>query len=294
MAKRGKMTARRKVAIATWSAPREPNIYGKMTVDATNMLAYLDALREASGEKVTVTHFMGRVVGEALRKAPGLNGYLRFGKFREHEDVHISFLVALEEGANLGHVKVENIDKKSVSELATEFRALATKLRAGKDEDFKKSNNALRFLPTWLIRPLLFVTGWLTGAAGISVPSLGLKAFPFGAAIITSVGMLGLDEGFAPPAPFCRVPVYVLLGAIRDQPTVIDGELAVRKQMTITATIDHRFMDGFQGAILAKTVRSFFADPWQLGGVERPDAAQERAPAPSPTDANTAEATAEA
>ena len=35
-------------------------------------------------------------------------------------------------------------------------------------------------------------------------PGLGLEAFPFGSAVITSVGMMGLDEGFAPPTPFAR------------------------------------------------------------------------------------------
>ena len=33
---------------------------------------------------------------------------------------------------------------------------------------------------------------------------------------------------------------------------------------TITATIDHRFMDGFQGGVLARKVREIFADPTQL------------------------------
>ena len=88
-----------------------------------------------------------------------------------------------------------------------------------------------------------------------------LEAFPFGACVITSVGMLGLDEGFVPPTPFARVPLYVLLGAIRDQAVVEDGQVVVRPMLTITATIDHRFMDGFQGAVLARKVREIFADP---------------------------------
>ena len=34
--------------------------------------------------------------------------------------------------------------------------------------------------------------------------------------------------------------------------------------MTITATIDHRFIDGFQGGVLAKVVRDVLENPWQL------------------------------
>ena len=35
-----KMSTRRKLAIATWSSPREGNIYGKLTLDATEALAF--------------------------------------------------------------------------------------------------------------------------------------------------------------------------------------------------------------------------------------------------------------
>ena len=41
--------------------------------------------------------------------------------------------------ANLAKAKVDNIDKKSVSEIAAELRALAVRLRAGKDDEFKKT-----------------------------------------------------------------------------------------------------------------------------------------------------------
>jgi len=76
--------------------------------------------------------------------------------------------------------------------------------------------------------------------------------------------MFGLDEGFVPPTPFARVPIYVLVGAVSDRPTVVDGEIIVQKQLTITATLDHRFVDGFEGGRLAKIMRSVFEDPRQL------------------------------
>jgi len=268
-----KMSARRKLAIATWGDPQEGNIYGKLTLDATEATAYLEHLRRTTGEKVTVTHLIGKCVGEALKRAPTLNGYLRLGGFIPHATVDIAYLVALEEGANLAKAKVCEVDKKSVSDIARELRLLAEKLHKGKDDQFEKSQGLVKSLPTWLLRPLLWFTGLLTSSFGVSMPALGLEAFPFGACIITSVGMFGLDEGYAPPTPFARVPVYVLIGALRDAPAVVDGALVVRKQLTLTATIDHRFIDGFQGGILAKVVRELFENPWKLEGLSGPPAA---------------------
>ena len=274
------MTVRRKLAIATWSAPREGNIYGKLVLDATEVLAYIRWLRAESGEKVTVTHVVGKAVAEALAAAPGLNGTIRLGRFVEHQSVDITFLVALDGGKNLAKAKVEHYDQKSVVDAALELRRLAEKLHKGQDEAFKKSMGPLKWLPTWIIRPLVRISGYLTAVWGVNVPALGLEAYPFGSAIITNVGIFGLDEGFAPPTPFAHVPIYVLMGAIRDAPWVDEnGELGVRPQLTITATIDHRFMDGAQGGVLAKTVREVFANPWTLSGLEGPPEASEAASA---------------
>lgn len=260
------MTTRRKLAIATWAPPAEGNIHGKLTVDATEALAYIEHLRATTGEKVTLTHLVGKAIGNALAQAPGLNGYLRFGRYIPHDHVNLTFLVALEEGADLAKAKVDDIDKKSVVEIAKELRARAERLRQGKDDDFEKSKGVLRMLPTWLIRPLLAVSGWLTGSLGISMPALGLERFAFGSGVLTSVGMFGLDEGYAPFTPFARVPVLVVLGALRDAVVPIDGAPAIRKQLTITATIDHRFLDGYQGGVLAKVVRATIEDPWNKLG----------------------------
>ena len=261
-----KMTTRRKLAIATWSAPREGNIYGKLTVDADRLLAWIEKERERTGVKVTLTHAVGKAVAKALAAAPGLNGRIAWGRFVPHDDVAVTFLVVLDGGADLAKAKVSGADGKSVAEIAGELGGLALKLRDGNDENFEKSKGTLRLLPTWLIRPMIQVVGWLTGSLGVSVPALGLEGFPFGSAIVTSVGMFGLDEGFVPPTPFARVPLYVLVGAVSPQPAVEDGEFVVKQRMTITATIDHRFIDGFQGGVLAKVVRECLENPERLDG----------------------------
>ncbi len=270
----GEMSVRRKLAIASWEAPREGNIYGKLTVDATQAVAYIDWARERTGEKVTITHLVGRAVGEALKQTPSLNGRIAWGAYHPHETVDVSFLVVLEGGKNLAKAKIERIDEKSCADIAAEVRELATRLREGRDDAFKKSQGPLAMLPTWIIRPLVHFTGWLTSSLGVEVGSLGLERYPFGSCIITSVGMFGIDEGFVPPTPWARVPVYVLIGAISERPAVVDSELVVLPQLTITATIEHRFIDGFQGGVLAKVIRSVLENPWQLEGMDGPPGTQ--------------------
>ncbi len=261
-----KMTTRRKLAIATWDAPREGNIYGKLTVEADRAMAWLEEHRQKTGEKVTVTHLVGKAVALALKKEPTLNGRIAWGSYVPHPTVDIAYLVAMEDGSDLAKVKICDMDQKPLAAIARELRERAGKVRKGQDDAFEKSKGIIRLLPTWLLKPILSFSGWLTGALGVNLPGLGLEAFPFGSAVITSVGMMGLDEGFAPPTPFANVPLLVLVGAVREVPVVRDGQIVAAKQLTITATIDHRFIDGFQGAVLAKAVRDVFARPEQLDG----------------------------
>src|SRR5205823_4017307 len=147
-------------------------------------------------ERVSITHLVGRAAALALAGMPTVNGRIAFGRYRPHDSVDVSFLVALDEGMDLGKAKIERADQKSVAEIARELRERAERLRSGNDAGFEKSKPLLRLLPTWLIRPVLWATGWLTGSLGVSVGALGLARYQGGtlARIIRDV--------FADPAAF--------------------------------------------------------------------------------------------
>jgi len=265
-----RLNHRRKLAIASYVAPREGNIYGKLTIDASQALAYIDHLRETTGERVTITHLVGKALGEGLRHAPTLNARLVGTLHLPNPDVSISFLVAIPDQEDLAKVKIADIDRKSIPEIARELGERAEQVRAGGDPDFESGKRLLQFLPIWLIRPVAALTGLLTSGLGLSARPLGLEALPFGACVVTSVGMFGVDEGFVPPTPWARVPVWVLVGAIREQAVVRDGQVTVRPLMHLTATIDHRFIDGQQVAKLTQIVREVLENPWKLEGLESP------------------------
>jgi pyruvate dehydrogenase E2 component (dihydrolipoamide acetyltransferase) len=61
--------------------------------------------------------------------------------------------------------------------------------------------------------------------------------------------------------PLARVPLYVCVGAVSDAPMAIDGEVVVRPRVVMTATADHRLVDGAHAAQLARLVRAMLADP---------------------------------
>jgi pyruvate dehydrogenase E2 component (dihydrolipoamide acetyltransferase) len=124
----------------------------------------------------------------------------------------------------------------------------------------------VRFMPAFLLKPLTRLFGYLSGVLGVKASFLSLEPYPFGSCIITSVGMFDLDEAYIPPTPFAHVPFYVAIPTIRETPVVEDGKIVIRPMLNLTATLDHRFMDGYQGGELAKEIRRLFASPELMAG----------------------------
>ncbi|WP_101757582.1 dihydrolipoamide acetyltransferase family protein [Oceanicoccus sp. KOV_DT_Chl] len=79
---------------------------------------------------------------------------------------------------------------------------------------------------------------------------------------ITSLGKLG---GIA-STPIINAPETCIIGInkIQQRPVVIDNGIAIRSMMNISATFDHRIVDGFDGASLVLEVKNLLEHPTTL------------------------------
>jgi pyruvate dehydrogenase E2 component (dihydrolipoamide acetyltransferase) len=250
----------RRIADAMWHAPNDPQIYGMLDIDASALSAYLARLR-ADGERVTVTHLVGRAIALSLAQVPELNVRLVAGYAIPRPSVDVFFITAVEGGRDLSGVKIEDTDKKSALEVAAELGRRARDQKEGRDPDLAKSKKMLELLPKRVLRASLRLSAYVAGDLNRSIAALGLRANPFGSAMVTSVGMFGLPMGFAPISWMYRVPVLLLVGEIADKPVVIDGKVTIRSMLPICATIDHRYADGWHAAKLLAPFKAYLADP---------------------------------
>jgi pyruvate dehydrogenase E2 component (dihydrolipoamide acetyltransferase) len=259
--KRERIRGWRKIATATWGPPNDPQIYGDLDIDAGNILAFVDEARQASGERVTVTHVVGKAIAYALGEHPELNVRMYRGHFIRRDSVDIFFIVSAEAGAELSGVKVEHADRKSVVEIARELGGRAQTIRTGADPEFGRTKSMLARTPIRALGPMLRLAAWLTADRDLHLPERGLPRQAFGSAMITSVGMFGIQRGYAPLSPYYRIPFLVLVGEVTTKPVVVDGRIEARPILTITATMDHRYVDGFHASRLARSVRAYLEDP---------------------------------
>lgn len=245
-----------------WPAPDDPQIFGALEVDARPIRELIAAAR-TSGERVTPTHVVGRAVAHALSQVPELDVHIAFGRSRPHRSIDVFFITSVERGSDLSGVKVACADTKPLLDIARELRDRGRALKEGRDTSFARSKRLTDALPFPLLRPALRATAFLTETLGLDLPLLGLRRSPFGSVMISSVGMFGLPQGFAPLAWMYGVPLLVLVGEIREAPVVVDGRIEVREILPLTATIDHRYVDGAQIARLFTAFRGYLAAPAQ-------------------------------
>jgi 2-oxoacid dehydrogenase/acyltransferase catalytic subunit len=251
----------RKIAGASWGRPLDPQIFGDIEVDAGALLTFLEAERERSGVHVTVTHLVGKALAHALAENPDVNVRLRRGRFVRRESVDVFFVVALSEGKELSGAKIRDADRKSAGQIARELVERAERLRAGEDTELGGSKRLLGRTPTWLLRWVLRFATWLVADLGVSLKRLGLPSDAFGSAIVSSVSTFGAERAYGPLNPWYRVPVLVLVSEVKEKAVVIDGEIVARPMLTLSATLDHRYLDGSHAGRLVRSARAYLGDP---------------------------------
>ena len=255
----------RKIALGTWQTAYDPTIYGTLRLQADAALDYIEKFRKKYGKKLTITHLVAKAVGAALTDCPEANAILRWNNIHQRENIDVSFLVLMVENGkkDLSAAKVNDIDKKSLTDIITELEERAAKIRARKDEELEKTRQSMKLMPSILMNMFLKVLSFLMYTLNLNLKWLGMPKDPFGSAIVTSIGSIGLEIAYVPLVPYTRVPIFLAPGEIREVPRVKDGKVVAGHELLLNATFDHRIIDGGHAADLAASVRRVIEQPFE-------------------------------
>lgn len=253
----------RRIAVNAWAPPRESTIHGTLEIDASAALDYISRKRHETGTRITVTHLVAKAVALAIAKMPEANGIVARGKLWVRDSVDIFLQVALDGGRSLSGATIRQADRKRVEEIASELEEKVARIRAHEDRTIEKATNTLARVPDRLLGPLMRFLSWLQYDHDLDLRWLGVEKDTFGSAMVTNVGMFGLQQGFAPVFPLGRTSIVVLVGEVTQKPVVVDGQVVVRPIVGLNATIDHRVVDGYHLGVLAASVREALAKPDQ-------------------------------
>jgi pyruvate dehydrogenase E2 component (dihydrolipoamide acetyltransferase) len=263
----------RKLAPLVWGHPNDSTIYGILDVDVSRALPYLERKTLETGSKLTLTHLVTRALALTFKQHPDCNAYVRWGRIYRRRDVDLFVLVASDPSAretedmsvDLSGARIARADELDLPDLAHRLRGSAAGIRAGTHDAVAPLKKALRMFPPFLSRlGLRFVT-FLQYEMNFNLSCFGVPRDTFGGAIVSSMGVFGIKYGFAPLVPAMRLSCLIGVGRVELRPVVVDGQVAIRPILPITATLDHRVIDGAQAGRLAATLTRLLGDPEGAG-----------------------------
>ena len=257
----------RKIAIGTWRTAYDPSVYGTIEVRMDEALRYMAEFRAKTGQRLTVTHLIAKVIGEILKETPDANAILRLNSIYLRKRIGVFFQVVMtDEGTgkvDLSGLTLYDVEQKSLVEIVKEFEDKVDKVRTRKDPALEKTRKSMLGLPQFLIAGVLRFIAFLTYTLNLDMSWAGLPRDPFGSIMVTNIGSLGLDVAYVPLVPYSRVPILLALGAVKEEPVVDKGQIVVGKVMRINATFDHRFIDGYHASVMSRLMRKWFENPYE-------------------------------
>jgi pyruvate/2-oxoglutarate dehydrogenase complex dihydrolipoamide acyltransferase (E2) component len=255
----------RRIALGTWKTVGDPSVYGTIKLRAEKIVAYIDAFREITGKKLTITHVMAKAVALVLSEMPDANAILRRHRIYLRQDIGVFFQVAMEDPItkeiDLSGTTIFDAHEKSLEQIYDEFSERVAKVKKGKDKELEGTRSTFKKIPYRFLGWFLDLLGYLSFELNLDLKWAGIPHDPFGSAMVTNIGSLGLEEAYVPLVPYSHVPLLIAVGTVQDEAVVDDGVLSAGKVLRACATFDHRVLDGMHAAHMAKTITKIFGDP---------------------------------
>lgn len=255
----------RRIALGTWATTYDPQVYGTMSLRMEPALAYIEAFRKNTGRRLTVTHLVAKAVALAFKEMPDANALLRFGRLYPRKSIDVFLQVVMTDATtgkpDLSGVTLRAVDALSLAQIVDGTEKSVEKVRTDSDPELARSRGTLGRVPGLFIGGVLRALSFLLYTLNLDLSKLGIPRDGFGSVMVTNIGSLGLEQAYAPLVPWSRVPMVIAAGMVVDEPVVEEGRIVPGKVMRLSATFDHRYLDGAHAATLAKVVRSAFADP---------------------------------
>lgn len=138
----------RKVSIATWSAPHDPQTYTSIKLNITKIEPYLEKISKELNDKITLTIYGIKLMAIILKRHPEIYGFIKFGRYNPKESVDCCCLVQVGDGKELANTTISECETKDFAEISKELKDSVKKLREKKNKIQNKKMKILWYIPT--------------------------------------------------------------------------------------------------------------------------------------------------
>jgi pyruvate/2-oxoglutarate dehydrogenase complex dihydrolipoamide acyltransferase (E2) component len=211
-------------------------VHGLVEIDVTRARQAIREHKARTGEALSFTAFILACLGKAVDMNRHMHAYRNWRDqlvIFDEVDVNTLFEVEVEGSKIIRTHIIREVNKKSFRELHEEIRSF----QAG--HEAARETKMIRWfvLAPAFIRRIIF---WFL----FKNPHY-IKDY-YGTVIVSSVGMFGIGGGWAIPVP--NHTLQVTLGGIAEKPGVVEGQIGIRKYLSVTISFDHDIVDGAPAA----------------------------------------------
>lgn len=253
----------RKLQLHFFDDPTYGLLLNECEIDMTETLAWIKEMRQVPGlPRITVFHAVLKAVAIAMEAVPPFNIVRQGRTLKQPDNISITFPIRIEHKVwgRQTDVRITDLEKKSVADIAREVERLATSVRTN-PSDLEATSGKYAKLPS----PLLFVLFKIMSALyalGVSPKTLGVTDDLLSPVLVTNAGSFGLRHGYAPTFPLGLHTSLVSLGAIEKKPVVNEkDEIVVRPIMRVAGTYDHKIVDFYEVHVFHEKIRQVLESP---------------------------------
>lgn len=236
-------------------------VYYEDKVRAENLLEYLGQAKPKF--ECDVTHTAVAALNVAIGENPRMDQFVIGRRLYKRKERAITFSMkrkALDRKAKLAVVRMPMNNDETFASLAGRMNDSISHQRSGEKTHSDKEYALFNLLPrtvlrlfTWLFHALDYVN--LLPYAFTKEDSL------YTSAVVANLGSLGMQPGFHHLYEWGTSSVFMMVGAIKEEPVVENGTIVPGKVLTIRYSYDERIDDGLSTRRAILRVQEILSDP---------------------------------
>jgi hypothetical protein len=244
----------------------ESIVYMETKVRAERLEAYLVRARESFGGNVT--HAAVAAVAIGLAQTPPLNRFVSGRRVYQRHGRWVTFAAKRTKGnagSALSEVKVRIREGETFAQLCQRLNDRIHTERSGVQTDADQQFELFNSLPRFALRPLqalLRRLDYYNLLPGQFIVDDGMYTSCF----LANLGSLGMEAAYHHLYEWGNCPLFMMVGATKDEPVVEDGELTVGRVMTVRWSYDERIADGLTARHGIDDVVKVLEDPFRWLG----------------------------
>ncbi|MBO7709291.1 MAG: 2-oxo acid dehydrogenase subunit E2 [Lachnospiraceae bacterium] len=245
----------------------ECEVYLHDTIDATELMKYLNAKNEGvpKEEKITIFHCILTALARMLRERPLMNRFIAGYRMYERNEISLSFVAKrrFADGAEETLMFMVPKDEDTVAEISRKVIGDVREARksehatGGIDDLLDKFAAMPRLLMAFLVRIIRYLDFW-----GINPSFLTAGDPNYSSVLISNLGSIKCPAVYHHLNNYGTNSIMVTVGTLHKEEILMeDGTRQIRDVIDVGATLDERIADGFYFARSLRLIKHICMHP---------------------------------